>query len=76
MSDAFLKADARWIAAQRGANRDLRQPVVNLGTLPGHLPDPWSKPEREPRHPLFWIGVGIAACLIGSAVACVWSVVP
>lgn len=31
-------------------------------------------PQRR-RSDLFWIGVGIAVCLIGSAVACVWSVV-
>lgn len=44
MRDATLNADGRWIAAQRGANRDRRVPVVGASDPVGHWGDPRVKP--------------------------------
>lgn len=71
MTDASLHSDGRWIAAQRGANRDRRIPVIGVADPVGDWGDPRTAP-FDPRPSLYGSAIkGLAVLLVG--LSAVWA---
>lgn len=79
MSEAILHADARWVSAQRGANRDRRIPVVGQREPMAEWGDPRVAP-FDPRIKPFRVLAqvpSLLACMAPVAVlALLWNVLP